>query len=187
MNPLTKKIAFSGVAVALSAVASNIRLFHLPMGGAVTLFSMLFICLIGYWFGIVWGMAAGTALGLLTFLFDPYFLSIPQFICDYILAFASLGLAGIVNVTPLKYSPLKLQIGYVIGVFFRWIFAVISGVVFFATYAADAGFDNPFAYAAMYNGSFIGVEAVLTLIVISLPPVKKAINRISSDADIKNE
>lgn len=180
MTTLTKKLAFSGVAVALAAITSNIRFFKLPMGGSVSLMSMLFICLVGCWFGLVWGMAAGVAFGLLQFVFDPYFLSVPQFFCDYIFSFASLGLAGFVHhVGALKKHPLRLQIGYLVGVFFRWVFAVISGVVFFASYAAEAGFDNPFLYSAVYNGSYIFAEAIITVIVISLPPVSKAINRIS--------
>ena len=44
----TKQLVFSAVAMALGTVTSMIKLFHLPMGGSITLFSMLFIVLIGY-------------------------------------------------------------------------------------------------------------------------------------------
>ena len=46
----TKQLVFSAVAMALGTLTSMIKLFHLPMGGSITLFSMLFIVLIGYWF-----------------------------------------------------------------------------------------------------------------------------------------
>ena len=36
-----KQIAFSGVAIALGTVTSMIKLFEFPMGGAMTLFSIL--------------------------------------------------------------------------------------------------------------------------------------------------
>lgn len=43
-----KQLVFSSMAVALALVTSMIKLFKLPMGGSVTLLSMLFIVLIGY-------------------------------------------------------------------------------------------------------------------------------------------
>ena len=44
----TKQLVFSAVAAALAMVTSMIKLFDMPMGGSVTLLSMLFIVLIGY-------------------------------------------------------------------------------------------------------------------------------------------
>ena len=48
---VTKKLAFCSMAIAVGFVASYIKLFRLPLGGSVTLLSMLFICLVGYWYG----------------------------------------------------------------------------------------------------------------------------------------
>ena len=47
----TKQLVFSAIAMALALVTSMIKLFELPLGGSVTLLSMLFIVLIGYWYG----------------------------------------------------------------------------------------------------------------------------------------
>ena len=47
----TKQLVYSAVAIALAVVCSMIKFANLPMGGSVTLFSMLFIALIGYWYG----------------------------------------------------------------------------------------------------------------------------------------
>ena len=44
-----KKLAFCAVAVALGVVLSNVKLFHFPTGGSITLLSMLVVCLPGYW------------------------------------------------------------------------------------------------------------------------------------------
>ena len=44
----TKQLVYSAVAIALAVVCSMIKFANLPMGGSVTLFSMLFIALIGY-------------------------------------------------------------------------------------------------------------------------------------------
>ena len=48
----TRKLVFSAMAIALATVASMIKLFHLPMGGSITFFSMLLISLVGYWYGL---------------------------------------------------------------------------------------------------------------------------------------
>ena len=45
----TKQLVFSAMAIALAVVCSMIKVFEMPMGGSVTLFSMLFIVLIAYW------------------------------------------------------------------------------------------------------------------------------------------
>ena len=45
----TKKLVFSAMGIALAMVTSYIKVWEMPMGGSITLMSMLFICLIGYW------------------------------------------------------------------------------------------------------------------------------------------
>ena len=62
------------------------------MGGYVTLMSMLFIALVGYWFGLGAGMTAGFAFGILQMMIDPYIISVPQMLVDYVFAFMALGL-----------------------------------------------------------------------------------------------
>ena len=67
----------------------------MPYGGSVTLLSMLFIVLVANWYGVKTGMLVGFAYGILQFLQEPYFLTLFQVCCDYVLAFAALGLAGL--------------------------------------------------------------------------------------------
>ena len=88
-----RQLVFCGTAMALAYIASYIRLIpKMPYGGSVTLFSMLFICLIGYWYGVRAGIMTGLAYGILQFIQEPYVLSLFQVCCDYVLAFAGLGL-----------------------------------------------------------------------------------------------
>ena len=61
----TKQLVFSAVAMALAMITSFMKIFEAPMGGSVTLFSMLFICCIGYWYGLRTGIITGLAYGLL--------------------------------------------------------------------------------------------------------------------------
>lgn len=167
----TKQLVFSSTAMALALVTSMIKLFEMPMGGSITLLSMLFIVLTGYWFGPYAGLMTAVAYGLLQFVMEPIFYTVPQMLTDYPLAFGALGLSGF-------FSKQKhgLIIGYVVGVLGRYFFAVLSGIIFFASYAPE-NMAAPI-YSLIYNGSYLGTEAVITLILLSLPPVSKALVQV---------
>ena len=173
MKDTTKKLVYSALGIALAMVTSYIKLWEMPMGGSVTLLSMLFVCLIGYWFGLKYGLITGIAFGLLQFIIDPYMLSIPQVILDYPLAFGALGLSGL-----FCNKKFGLQIGYIIGVVGRFVCSTLSGVIIFADYAPEG--MNPWVYSIAYQGSYLGAEMVLTLIVISIPPVANALSLVKS-------
>ncbi len=172
----TKQLVYAAAAIALAMVTSMIKVFSLPMGGSVTLLSMLFIVLIGYWYGPVVGLAAGAAYGLLQFVIEPYFFTLPQVIVDYPLAFGALGLSGF-----FRDSKNGLTIGYLVGVIGRFFFAFLSGWIFFGSYAGDYGMAAP-VYSIAYNGSYLGAEALITILIINLPPVKKALAYIKKMA-----
>lgn len=170
-----RKLVFSAMGIALAMVTSYIKVWEMPMGGSVTLLSMLFICLIGYWFGPKYGIMAGAAYGLLQFLIDPYVLSLPQVLLDYPLAFGALGLSGFFS-----NRKFGLQIGYTVGVLGRFIFSTLSGVVFFAHFAPDG--MNPWVYSSLYQGTYLGMEGIVTLVIVSLPPVAKALDMVKRQA-----
>ncbi|MCR5468238.1 MAG: energy-coupled thiamine transporter ThiT [Lachnospiraceae bacterium] len=168
-NITTKQLVYCAMALALALVTSNIKLAHLPMGGSVTLLSMLFITLIGYWYGPVVGISTGIAYGLLQFVMSPIFYTIPQMLTDYPLAFGALGLSGFFN-----RSKFGLSASYLAGVIGRFFFAFLSGWIFFGEYAS---YYNMAAvpYSIVYNGAYIFSEAILTLVIINIPPVKNAL------------
>lgn len=165
-----KQLVFCAAAIALGTVLSNIKLFHFPTGGSITLLSMLVICLPGYWFGLGAGLMTGLAYGVLQMLIDPYILFPAQLIVDYLLAFGALGLSGLFHQK--KNGLLK---GYLAGVLGRYVFAVISGWIFFGTYAWEGWGALP--YSLVYNGIYIFAEAIVTVIILLLPPVKNALAR----------
>ena len=171
-----KQLVFSSMAIALAVVTSMIKLFKLPMGGSVTLLSMLFIVLIGYWYGLGAGLTTAIAYGILQLIIDPYILSFPQMMVDYLLAFGALGLSGL-----FCNKKKGLVKGYIAGVLGRYFFAFLSGWIFFGMYAPEE-FPNAVVYSLAYNGSYIGAEALITLIVIMLPPVSKALNAVKKQA-----
>lgn len=171
----TRRLAFSAMAIALAFVTSFIKFLSLPMGGSITLFSMFFICLIGYWYGLRSGIMAAVAYGILQLVIDPYIISIPQMLCDYIFAFGALGLSGIF--CGAKHGLVK---GYITGILGRFVFAFLSGLIFFGSYAPEG--MNAAVYSAVYNGAYIFTEAILTIIIISIPAVSKALNYVKRTA-----
>lgn len=172
----TKPLVFAAVAMTLGMITSFLKLFEAPMGGSVTLFSMLFICCIGYWYGLRTGLITGFAYGLLQLISDPYIISLPQMITDYLLAFGALGLSGLFHNK--KNGLIK---GYIAGVLGRYLFAFLSGLIFFASYAEGTGMSAPL-YSLAYNGSYLGCEAALTLVILAIPAVNKAFVRVKQMA-----
>ncbi len=171
-----KQLAFSAMAIALAMVTSMIKIIDMPMGGSVTLLSMLFIVLIGYWYGLGAGLTAGIAYGILQLVIDPYIISFPQMMVDYLLGFGALGLSGI-------FSNKKhgLILGYIAGALGRYFFTFLSGWIFFGMYAPDT-FPNAAVYSLAYNGAYIGAEGIITLVIIALPPVAKALATVKKQA-----
>ncbi len=172
----TKHLVFCAAAMALAMVTSFLKLFEAPMGGSVTLFSMLFICCIGYWYGLRTGIMTGVAYGLLQLISDPYIISLPQMITDYLLAFGALGLSGIF--CNKRNGLIK---GYIVGVLGRYFFAFLSGLIFFGMYAEGTGMSAP-VYSLAYNGSYLACEAGITLVVLAIPAVNKAFAQVKQMA-----
>ena len=69
--------------------------------------------------------------------------------------------------------------GYILAILVRGLFHTIGGYLYWMDYMPD-NFPKSLAaiYPIVYNYSYILAEAVITLIVISLPPVKKALARV---------
>ncbi len=170
-----RQLTFSALCLALAFVWSNVKLFKLPMGGSVTCFSMFFVTFIGFLYGPRVSLASAFAYGILQMVVDPYIISVPQLLCDYILAFGALGISGF-----FYKQKNAMFTGYLAGIFGRFIFSVLSGVIFFADYAPEG--MSPLAYSAAYNGLYIGAEAVLTIVVLLIPAVRKTLIRIKNQA-----
>ena len=171
----TKKLVFSAMAIALATViATVIKLPSLPNGGSVTLFSMLVVSLVGYWYGPVIGTTAAVAYGILQFITEPYAIHPIQVLLDYPLAFGALGLSGFFSKS--KNGLLK---GYVAAVVGRFIVASISGLIFFTTYVEGLGENLAAVWASLvYNMTYLLPEAILTIILLMVPGVRVALAKI---------
>lgn len=169
----TKAMVASGVLVALSIALNQIVLFRMPQGGSITAFSMLPIVVCAYFFGIRRGLMAGMCVGLIDLIFNPYVIHPIQMLLDYPLAFGALAFAGL-----MRTRRFGLISGYIVGLFCRYFCAVLSGVIFFGQYAPE-GF-NAFTWSIYYNITYLGVEGALTVAVLCIPAVRKAIEQLKN-------
>ena len=175
----TKQMVFAAMAIALATVvATVIKLPSLPNGGSVTLFSMLLVTLVGYWYGPRVGIVAAVGFGILQFITGPYVVHPLQVVIDYPLAFGALGCSGFF--ANKKNGLLK---GYVAGVFGRFFFASVSGVIFYTVYVESLSENIVAIWASLvYNMTYIVPEAVITIILISIPAVKSALAKMKEMA-----
>ncbi|MBE7091941.1 MAG: energy-coupled thiamine transporter ThiT [Clostridiales bacterium] len=167
----TRKLTYGAVCIALSFVLSYIRLWKMPNGGSVTAASMLPMLAYGFMAGPLWGTVTGIAYSVLQFLQESYFLSLPQFLFDYIFPFVAIsGLSGVFKT---KYKKLNLYSGFALAVVVRYACHVIAGIAFWAESAPY----NPILYSFVYN-SFVFIDAIPCFILISIPAIQRLFKRI---------
>ena len=163
--------------VSLSFILSYIKMFSLPLGGSLTLCSILPIALFAVLYGPVYGFAAAFAYSLLQIIQGAYIVHWAQFILDYFVAFTCYGLAG--------FFRRSLPLGAAVAGFARMVVSILSGVIFFASYAAEAGYSSAFVYSFLYNGGTIGLETVLCVIIALLPPFTRMVERIKTQRGLR--
>jgi thiamine transporter len=144
-----------GVAVALASILGMIRLYRMPQGGSVSL-EMLPIFYVALRSGGGVGILTGLALGLVQLLLGAYIVHPVQLLLDYPLAFAFLGVAG--------FFRRHQVLGIILGGLGRFIMHVLSGVVFFGTYAPEG--TNVWLYSMTYNASYMIPELIICIIVM---------------------
>ncbi len=181
----TKKITISAIMIALATILSIIKVWQMPLGGSITLLSMLPICLLSIVFGIKWGFGCAFVYSLI-----QLGLSIAKVVgwgltplalvgtifLDYVLPFTFLGISGVFS----KRGKLYSLIGIIIALIIRFICHFISGVIIFDIWCE---WNNVWLYSFCYNGAIMLPELILTLIggyfLLSSSPVKKLVQDYS--------
>jgi thiamine transporter len=161
-----RALTYGALCMAMSFVLSYIKLYSMPLGGSVTLASMLPLLWYSNKFGMRNGFIAGAAYGLLQLIQKPEIYHWVQVLLDYPLAFMMLGLAGSVK---------NLQLGSILGVAGRWICHIISGAVFFGEWMPE-GWSNAWVYSAAYNGAYLLVDLIICIVLSFV--LAKALDKI---------
>ena len=187
------KLTLSAIFVALATVLSLIKVVKMPLGGSVTLLSMLPIVMISVMLGLKWGFGSafvysliqlilGIALdGLLGWGLTPVML-VGTILLDYIVAFTVLGIAGIFA----KKGYAGICGGVALAVVLRFLSHFLSGFIIFKNLEQFELFgslfvNRPVLYSLAYNGFYMLPELILTtvaaVILFRLPQIKKLMNQ----------
>ncbi len=197
MNTKTKKLVTSAMLIAIATVLSVIQPFQLPFGGGITIASMTPIILISYIYGLKWGFFSSFIFALVQMLLGgktvaSFFLPGESkmilwqalLVCfiDYILAYTILGIGGLFR-NKLKNKTAGIALGSFCALLSRYIMHIISGAVFFGSWAewffSQEGFYSigavilekfsggslAFIYSVFYNGTYMIPEIIITTLV----------------------
>lgn len=159
VSPKTLRLVESAVMLGLATALSMVKLWQMPLGGSVTLCSMLPILLIGYKYGPKWGIGVGFAYSVIQMMLDlgavlswgltPAAVA-ASFILDYLCAFTMLGLAGVYG-----KGLRQFVCGLSTAVGLRFACHVIAGVTAYLSVVPKDWAAHPFLYSIAYNGSFL--------------------------------
>lgn len=178
----TKKLTLSAIMIALSAVLSLVKVYQLPLGGSITLFSMLPVCAVAICYGNKTGLFASILYACLQIALDlgalmSYGMTaltwVGCLLFDYILAYGFLGLSGMFR----KKGTWGIVFGITIACVIRFISHFISGSIVFSVWCPDGW--NVYWYSLVYNGSYMLPELIITvigaLLLFRIPTIKKLI------------
>lgn len=168
----TKKLTLSAIMVALATVLSFISVYRLANGGSVTLASMVPIIVVSYLYDAKWSVITSLVYAVIQMMigFYPpptndvisYFLVV---MLDYVIAFGCLGLAGIFFKMFGK-GKVAVAISGAIVVFMRFICHFLSGIIIWGVWAPEG--QSVYLYSFFYNGSYMGLELIITVVVLTL-------------------
>ena len=153
MYLLVRMLCEGGVMIALALVLGLLKVFELPQGGSIACFAfgVLQVFIQG---AVSWGWQS--------------------ILLDYVLAFGVMGIAGLG-----RGKPHGIFWGSVLGGAARLVVHYISGITIYKILAPTeifgTVFDNPALYSLIYNGSYVGIDLVLCLVIFGIlyAPLKK--------------
>ncbi len=178
-----QKLTLSAVFIALATVLSMIKVYDPPLGGSVTLLSMLPIIMISCMYGVKWGLVTSFvyALGQMFLSFGevcswgltPLAL-VMTFVLDYILAYFVLGFSGAFAKKGIK----GICAGTIMALMLRFLCHFTTGVFIFDIWLPEE-WGNVWLYSLCYNGGYMLPEIIFTtvgaVILFRIPQIKKII------------
>ena len=188
------------VASVLALLCQYIPFLNQAFGGGFTVASMLPIVIIAYMFGTRWGLFTGFAYAVLQMVMghstvagfflpssDSYMqlgYAVLVVFIDYIIAYTVLGFGGIFR-NRFGKTP-ALCLGCVVALSLRYLAHIVSGALFFGTWAewfftdvvagafgetvlsTFSGASLAIVYSIVYNGMYMVPEIVVTTIIAAI-------------------
>ena len=179
-----RKICECGILVAMAFALSLIKIPQI-FGGAVTAASMVPLVVASYRNGTLWGLGSAFVFSVIKLVMGfenfSYVTGIASILAvlffDYLLAYTAVGIAGIFK--PSRFDSrgtltLKASLGAFIGMLLRYACHVVSGAVVWYDLTKVWEASDPtnivfrygkWAYSAVYNGTYMLPETVITVAV----------------------
>ena len=185
MKNRTKIMVECAILIAASVILSFIKIYEAPLGGSVTLFSMLPLMLISVRHGLGWGLGSSFVfsvfklwMGAGNFAYVPTLVGIIVVILlDYIVAYTSIGLAGIFRKCRFsKNEKTNKTVTVTLGVFVaclaRFCSHFVNGAVVWYEITKNLEWNDyvqtvgMWVYSFVYNITYIGPETIMTLVAV---------------------
>ena len=176
------KLAECSVMLALSTVLSFIEVWKMPMGGGITLLSMLPVCLIAVKYGprgalptaflySVIQFAIGFSSGNVFVYCVTPFTWIMCMLFDYLVPYTVLGFSGIFRK---KLGDTGIIAGIALMIALRFVCHFITGIVIWGQWAEGM---SPWLYSLIYNGQYMLPECIFTCIgagiLMKIPQIRR--------------
>ena len=189
MRTKTPKLVLAAILVALAVALSFAKLFEMPMGGSVTLGSMLPIMILSLSLGIKWGLAGGTVFALFQLMqaliegnVFPYCETAGTLIVcilfDYVVPFVFIGLTGALRSLRIgRFRHAGAYAGIVLVCAVRFLSHFVTGVAIWGQWAPDG--MGKYLYSLLYNGGYmlpeLGITLVLAALLLEAPEIRRLI------------
>ena len=172
MSKKTRMLTEAGVCIALALGLSFIKI---PVGvsfggfgGSINLVMIPLVVFALKW-GAGWGVLAGLVYGTIKyFIGSGLVVSWVSIIFDYSVAYAAVGLAGLMSGSKSAGRP----VGALIGCIARFIIHFISGVTVYAQWMPEEFMNMPMTtpviYSLLYNGTYMLPNTILCVLLIAL-------------------
>ncbi|MBO7304999.1 MAG: energy-coupled thiamine transporter ThiT [Clostridia bacterium] len=176
------------IMVALAFTLSCAKLYEMPLGGSVTVASMLPIMLISVKYGPVIGLGTGFVYSLTQLaqalvegnVFPYCETGATLALCiifDYVVPFTVIGLSGALLKTKLiKSREISFYVGMGACVLFRFLCHFVTGVAIWGQWAPEG--MGKYLYSFAYNGSFLGVDLAICFAVAVIMMRKAEIRKL---------
>ena len=185
MNKKTRIMVESAVLIAASVILSFIKIYEAPLGGSVTLFSMVPLMIISIRHGLGWGMGSAFIfsvfklwMGAGNFAYVPTLKGIIVVVLlDYIVAYTSIGIAGAFRKCRFtknekSNATVTTFCGVLIACVVRFASHFVNGAVVWYEITKNLEWNEyvqtvgMWVYSFVYNITYLGPETVMTLVAV---------------------
>lgn len=173
-NTKIRQLTEAAVMLALAIALSFVKIWRMPLGGSVTLLSMLPLLLLAVKSGTGWGVGTAFIYSLFQLVQSvisgnvfPYCQTLGIVIlcvaCDYLIPFTALGLCA---VGKKRFGKAGVCVGIFASCVVRFICHFITGIFIWGQWAPEG--TGKVLYSLLYNGQYMLPEILLTVTAAAL-------------------